>query len=65
MSAHFINILLISVRFSGVVRAVVEEVFESGVPRPLCCKNKLIIKNSYTVISGDLSAFVIYSEKEI
>lgn len=36
MSAHLINIRLISVRFSGVFSAVVDDVVESGVPRPLC-----------------------------
>lgn len=40
ISAHLINILLISVRFSGVLSATAVDAVESGVPRPLCYKNK-------------------------
>jgi len=44
MSAHLISILLISVLFSGVLRATAEEAVESGVPRPLCCENNHVEK---------------------
>lgn len=47
ISAHLINILLISVRFSGVLSATAVDAVESGVPRPLCYKNKHSVFQSF------------------